>query len=154
MQFPVNRTIVDQQGNRRKILEVGSAGNACLVSSAEGFDSGFDGAASWLTETDLKIMGFTLEEEHKGCRYGCKCDKGEEGKNHCIYCPSFTKEQEPVWRPYMNCLYFKVDDDGLITSCVWTNGWQDYFRLSIGNIHKTEEAALQWKQKLIERMGN
>ncbi len=58
--FPVNSIIVDPSGNRRKVLEVGSAGNACLTSTVVHLD---EANYCWYTWEELEKMGYKLEAE-------------------------------------------------------------------------------------------
>lgn len=150
MQFPVNRTIVDPQGNRRKILESGV--NACLIGYID--ERRFSNDPYWVTFENLEKCGDILEAESKAdCTYAhCKCMNLSGSCVHHHYAD--CKKSEPKWRPELGERYWFISTRGAETTAYWNKDTMDFFCLSVGNVHKTEEQATQWKQKLIERMGN
>lgn len=61
------------------------------------------------------------------------------------------EEIDGEWKPKEYEEYWLVDSIGDVTFSFWVNSKGDKYRLSIGNVHRTEELAKAYRNSLIKK---
>lgn len=61
------------------------------------------------------------------------------------------EEIDGEWKPRMTGLYFYITSKGEVGWSFWENLPRDLYRLSIGNVHRTEKLAKAYKASLIKK---
>lgn len=61
----------------------------------------------------------------------------------------FIEEVNGKWKPKHGDRYFYLDTIGEFSVCRWQGDEVDLYRLSIGNVHRTEEEAIKYRDRLI-----